>query len=533
MTDLTPQAAALFHRTPPDLRETPDDGRPRAMVFAIRYHYIGTAVEVVLAHALRLRGFRTEVLLCDQVMPACDHRDIDRDTPEACRDCARRSRALFEAAGLPVRFLSEFIGPDRRAALESRVAAIPDDLLTDAEYRGVDVGKIALASTLRYFLRGRLETPDHFAQFRKFRVTAMMMAEIGQGVMDARRPSAVAVSHGIYVTWGVLADVARRNGARVTVWGYGYRRNSILVSQGETYHRDLLTEPHSHWRDRPFPDSERETVERYLQSRVNGGLDWIHYAPNPEVDREAVRSALNLDPERPAVGLFTNLCWDAAVLFRGAAFPDMYAWLVETVRWALARPELQLVIRCHPAEVRRRSETREKAADVIRAAFPDLPDRIKIVPPESDLSTYTLSELMDLCLVYSSKVGLEFAARGLSVVTAGEAFYREKGFTDDPPDPAAYFERLNRANRRERISEAKRTLCLRYAHHYFFRRHVTVNYFDDHGMGKEVTGFGMAHFGKLAPGRDPDLDRLCDGMLRGKPLFAAEREAEYRDRVSR
>lgn len=521
MTDLAPQAAALFRRTPPELRETPDDGRPRAIVFAVRYHYIGTAVEVVLAHALRLRGVRTEVMLCDGAMPACDHRDIDRDTPEACRDCARRSRALVEAAGLPVRFLSEFAGPERRTALERRVADIPRSALVDAEYLGVGAGKIALASTLRYFLRGRLETPEHFGQFRKFLVSAMLMAEIGRGALEALRPEALLVSHGIYVTWGVMADLARNAGVRTTVWGYGYRRNSILVSQGETYHRDLLTEPESHWRDRPFPDAERERVETYLRSRVNGGLDWIHYAPNPEVDRDAVRRALSLDPDRPAFGLFTNLCWDAAVLFRGAAFPDMYAWLVETVRWALDRPELQLAIRCHPAEVRRRSETREKAADVLRAAFPELPDRIKIVPPESDLSTYTLSEWMDLNLVYSSKVGMEFAARGLSVVTAGEAFYREKGFTDDPPDPAAYFDRLGRAGRRERISGDRRERCLRYAHHYFFRRHVTVDYFDDHGMGKDVTGFRLGHFGELAPGRDAALDRLCDGVLRGTPLFEA------------
>ncbi|MFP4390476.1 MAG: hypothetical protein ACLFPR_16225, partial [Desulfococcaceae bacterium] len=63
-------------------------------------------------------------------------------------------------------------------------------------------------------------------------------------------------------------------------------------------------------------------------------------------------------------------------------------------------------------------------------------------------------------------------------------------------------------------------------YHYFFRRHVTLDYFDDHGMGKDVTGFKMENFGDLAPGRDRDLDRLCEGILRGTPLFAAERETK-------
>lgn len=520
MSDLACQFTQILERSPDELRENPPAGhKPRVLLFPVRYHYIGTAVEMVLGHSLRLHGARTDVILCDRFMPACDHRDIDRDTPEACRFCAERAAGLFDVSGLPVAFLSRFFDASSRDLLEAKVAAVPNEALIDMEYLGVGVGKIAYASTLRYFLRGRLLEEEHWRKFREFLVTALMMAEVSRRIIDEYQPDALVISHGIYVTWGVMAEYARLAGVRVTVWGYGYRRGSVLVSQGETYHKDLLEEPHENWRDRPFSDARREEVSAYLQSRVNGGLDWISYAPDPEVDRERIAETLSIDPDKPLIGLFTNLCWDAAVLFKGAAFPDMHAWLIETVRWAFAKPEVQLVIRCHPAEVRRRSQTREKAAEVVRAAFPDLPERIRLIPPESDISTYTLSEMIDLALVYSSKVGLEFAARGLAVVTAGEAFYREKGFTDDPATAAAYFERLDRLSRGERLPERKRELCLRYAYHYFFRRHVTISYFGDHGMGKDVTHFNMDDLSALLPGRDGKMDRFCEAVLKGASLF--------------
>jgi len=402
--------------------------------------------------------------------------------------------------------------------------ATPREKLLETTYLGVKVGQIAYASTLRHFLRGRLTEKVHWAKFRQFLITAMMMAEISKNILDRLEPKALVVSHGIYVTWGVMADYARQQGVQVTVYGYGYRRNSVLVSQGSTYHHGLLVEPVAHWRDVPFTTAQRDQVSAYLQSRVNGALDWISYHPDPQIDRQAVAQALNLDLDRPTIGMFTNLAWDAAVLFRGAAFPDMYTWTLETVRWALSHPDLQWVIRCHPAEVRRRSVTREKASDVIQDAFPDLPTHIKIIPAESNLSTYTLSELIDLTIVYSSKVGLEFAARGLPVLVAGEAFYREKGFTHDPPTAEAYFETLKgltnpTSDILRRLDDTQTELALRYAYHYFFRRHITLDYFEDHGIGQSVTRFKLKDWHALAPGQDETLDQFCDAVLYGKPLF--------------
>jgi hypothetical protein len=527
---LTQQITDILACTSPELLENPTEStRPRVLVGTIRYHYIGSAVDVVLAHALRLHGARVDVLLCDQLMPACDHRNIDTDTPAECMMCQHNVQTLFSAAELPVHYLSTFLDGTFLSDLEDQVAALPRKALLHVEHLGVQVGQIAYTSTLRYFLRGRLLEDEHWSKLREFLVTAIFMAEISRNLIEQLQPDALVISHGIYVTWGVLADYARQHGVRVTVYGYGYRQNSLLVSQGITYHHDLLVEPVSTWRAHPLTSSQREEITHYLRSRVNGALDWISYSPNPEVNRQTIVNTMGLDTSKPTIGMFTNLAWDAAVLFRGAAFPDMTSWVLQTIQWAIDRLDLQLIVRCHPAEVKRKSMTREKIADVIRTEFPDLPSHIKIIPAESELSTYTLSELIDLTVVYSSKVGLEFAARGLPVVVAGEAFYRGKGFTYDPPTETEYFDLLHQV--RKQKGEEKMTihhplpslspldsaseLALTYAYHYFFRRHVTLNYFADHGMGKSITHFKFSSLTPLTPGKNMALDRFCKAVIHG------------------
>ena len=66
---------------------------------------------------------------------------------------------------------------------------------------------------------------------------------------------------------------------------------------------------------------------------------------------------------------------------------------------------------------------------------------MRVIPAESDVSTYTLSEIVDAGIVYTTKVGLEFACRGIPMIVVGEPFYRGKGFTWDPTTPDCFSNR--------------------------------------------------------------------------------------------
>ena len=112
-----------------------------------------------------------------------------------------------------------------------------------------------------------------------------------------------------------------------------------------------------------------------------------------------------MDLTKPTILLLTNVIWDAQLHYPANAFPNMIVWLIETIRYFAKRPELNLVIRVHPAEIRGGLPSRQLAADEIRWNFPELPSNVHIVAPDQDLSTYALAKLCNAAIIYGTDRG--------------------------------------------------------------------------------------------------------------------------------
>jgi hypothetical protein len=317
----------------------------------------------------------------------------------------------------------------------------------------------------------------------------------------------------------VVTDFFREHGTRVVVHNVGYRRNTTYWFHQESYHKRLVDEPNELWEEAPFTPDEELLLDAYMDSRRTGALDYLTYHPNPQEDRDALMRELELDPSARILGLFTNIAWDAAILFRDIAFRNMAEWVLETVRHFAGRTDVQLVIRCHPAEVKREIETVQKVADLVRERFDPLPPNVRVVPAESDVSTYTLSEIVDAGIVYTTKVGLEFACRGIPMVVVGEPFYRGKGFTWDPTTPEEYFEILESLPRGARMAPEAVARAKKYAHYYFYRRHLELDYLEPYTQFDPRTAYTLRSLEQLLPGQDPNLDLICEGILTGREIL--------------
>ena len=80
-------------------------------------------------------------------------------------------------------------------------------------------------------------------------------------------------------------------------------------------------------------------------------------------------------------------------------FDDYTQWLVETIRAASANPRLQWVVKLHPSHVvkAKQANNSDKPAElkVIEQVFGTLPAHLKLVYPDTDISTYSLFEIAD------------------------------------------------------------------------------------------------------------------------------------------
>jgi hypothetical protein len=333
-------------------------------------------------------------------------------------------------------------------------------------------------------------------------------------------------NHGIYVPQGLIGEVLRQHNVAVTTWNPAYRKQCFIFSHGDTYHHTLMSEPTSAWENIPWNAALETKLMDYLKSRWYGTQDWIWFHEKPKEDLAAIAQEMGLDLTKPTIGLLTNVIWDAQLHYPANAFPSMLEWIIQTVQYFINRPELQLVIRVHPAEIRGWLPSRQLVADEIHKAFPELPANIIVIPPESQISTYAVMMQCDSVIIYGTKTGVELSSLGIPIIVAGEAWIRNKGITLDAQTADEYFAMLDRLPLQQALDEATIHRARLYAYHFFFRRMIPLS------VMKPDTGWPpyqvqLSGLDELLPGGDTGLDVICDGILQGSD-FIYKDEALHR-----
>jgi hypothetical protein len=257
----------------------------------------------------------------------------------------------------------------------------------------------------------------------------------------------------------------------------------------------------------------------YLKSRWRGTQDWIWFHEKPEEDLSVIAAELGVDFSRPCIGMLTNVMWDAQLHYRTNAFPNMLEWVIQTIRYFEARPELQLLIRVHPAEIRGTLPSRQPLVDEIRKAFPVVPKNVFVIPPESQVSTYAAMAACNAVIIYGTKTGVELTSKAVPTIVAGEAWIRNKGITLDASSTTEYFNLLDQLPLRERLSFKLTQRARKYAYHFFFRRMIPLSFMEP------ATPYKLAiqSLNELRHGSDPGLDVICDGIINGSEfIYKAE-----------
>jgi len=510
-------------------------GGPRVLIAtSIGGHPGVSTLETLLGVALTLRGAEVHFLLCDAFLPACmeatwkkpdRHADFVRGGPQAhlCRRCWAEGQAMFTPLGLALHRYSELVTPAEQREADELARTLSYDAIPAFRLEGLAVGEHALAGALRYYARGDLrEEPEAEAVLRRYLRAAVLTTRATQRLLDRFDFVAACFNHGIYVPQGLIGEVARQRRVRVVNWNTAYRQKCFIFSHGDTYHHTLMTEPVAAWENLPWTPAMEEAIMDYLVSRWYGTRDWVWFHEHPQHDLDAIVAELGLDMSKPVIGLLTNVMWDAQLHYPANAFPNMLDWVLRTIAYFARRPDLQLVVRVHPAEIRGTIPSRQKIADEIARAYPVLPANVFVIPPESSISTYAIMLQCDSVLIYGTKTGVELTSFGIPVIVAGEAWIRNKGVTLDARTADEYFALLDRLPLGRRLDEATVQRARKYAYHFFFRRMIPIAVMEPR-KGWPPYRVHFETLEPLQPGGDPGLDIICRGILEGTPfIYPAE-----------
>jgi hypothetical protein len=512
-------------------------GGPRILIAtAVGGHPYAVTLESLLAVALTLRGAEVHFLLCDGVLPGCeltettwfpDHGRFVRSGPQGglCRVCFAPARRAYAPLGLPVHRFSGLVAADERRRIDALTMALSPAEMEKLEQDGISVGEHARAGALRFFARGTLDGEPHApGVLRRYLRGALLAAAGARRLLRGGGWRCAVAQHGIYVPQGVLGEVARQEGVRVVNWNVAYRKRRFIFSHGDTYHRTMTSEPTATWERLDLTaERERELME-YLRSRWYGTRDWIWFHERPLADPGEIERRLGIDFTRPCVGMLTNVMWDAQIHYPANAFPGMLDWVVQTIAYFARRPELQLVIRVHPAEIRGTLPSRQPLVEEIRKAFPVVPPNVFVIPPQANISTYALMLRCDSVVIFGTKTGVELAAEGLPVLVAGEAWIRGKGISMDASSAEDYYRLLDRLPLGKRLDDETVRRARAYAYHFFFRRMIPLEFTEPTG-GWLPFRLAMRRLTECRPDRSRGLDVICDGVVHGSDfVYPAETE---------
>lgn len=484
-----------------------EPGRRRILVCAIQQSPPWLEMTCSMALALRLRGHDVRGLRCDGLMPICEMNLGGIERPR-CEVCAAWLRRYPEAFGLDFSSLGTYSRPEdvKAAHAAVREARSVDLTLSSLVVDGVDLAPLA-SRELRRFRRGYVFEPEQDEAYVSWLLSGILLFTLIGRALDAERPDTVVQSSGRTLVAECVAAAARARGIRVVTWDTDPLFQDGLVF---SHDRPAVSIPlDDAWKETAhsaLTEAERTRLHDFLSRWSRSEGTPFPYNPSPLDDPTAIRSAIGLRAGRRVIAAFANSAWDMVAVDRDVGFASMFDWIFALVEYARAHPEVDLVVRAHPAEVRVSPDlvSRTPVAETVRARCHDLPSNVKLVDGASQISSYVLAEMADVVMVYATRFGLEVAVNGKRPWVAGDVTYRGKGFTRDVASRADMLSALEEGGS-DALSDHERDLAERFAYLWFFR-YVTRLPLVRRPDGR----FTLDSISQLASGSDHRLDHVCE-----------------------
>jgi hypothetical protein len=242
------------------------------------------------------------------------------------------------------------------------------------------------------------------------------------------------------------------------------------------------------------------------------------------MDSAEVRNRLDLDGGRKTAVMFPHILWDGTFFYGRDLFGSYEEWFVETVRAACGNSRVNWTIKVHPGNIVksiRDGFTGEPSElKVLRERIGRLPNHVRVIGADSDISTFSLLGVMDYCVTVRGTVGIEAATLGIPVLTAGTGRYDRKGFTIDPSTREEYLHRITHIEDIPSPSRGDRELAERFAYAIFLLRPlilttVTLEYQRDPRATPRTRIKAMTREDWL---KAPDLRAFAEWVAKGNEL---------------
>jgi capsular polysaccharide biosynthesis protein len=468
----------------------------------------GLKMEGLLSLALRFRGFSPRAVYL--------HHD-----PWSVRyhNIFKLRRAVYF---VPTKARGPVVSDKRITDFVSSRPRISDLLRFDLN--GVSIGRIALSNILNNhkFARLDIEDPETLRELELELSRVHKRVRAARELLEQRRPKIALLLDKGLSPMAELFGVCMDMGIPVIQYAGSQETNRFVFkrySMANRYEHPFSIDPASWNRIRCMPwgrNYEDALMSEFAKSYSEGtwfNRKFLHQGKQIKPADE-VRRQLGLDPMKKTAVIFSHVLWDATFFYGEGLFENYETWLLETVRLACRKPEVNWIIKLHPDLVWKlkyegyTGELRDTIA--IRSSVGKLPEFVKLVLPDTDISSYSFFAITDYCITVRGTIGIEMACHGIPVLTAGTGRYSGFGFTVDSRSKQEYLERLAHIEEIPAMTADQKELARRFAYALFHLRPWQATSCETVKLPMEMTGHPLDHNIELRLNSYDDLLRAKD-----------------------
>jgi hypothetical protein len=184
-------------------------------------------------------------------------------------------------------------------------------------------------------------------------------AETAKRMIADIAPDLAVFYDGVYTPEGEFVDTCIKGGIDTVFWARAHRSDRLIFKRytsanREEHPKSLSAATWAKARSMSWTQAHRARIERELYESYASG-DWQSHVRTQRnkqlMPPEELRRMLGLNPGKKTAVIFPHILWDASLSWGRDLFANYEEWLIETARGACANPDVNWVVKVHPAHV--------------------------------------------------------------------------------------------------------------------------------------------------------------------------------------
>lgn len=441
----------------------------KVMIFlpeAGMYPYLRTLITVADSVS---SGKKIYVTRCTGQMEYCSMMPcigkLDSISPEKKALLCESCRKIFRIAQRKYHFsqidMASIITPEVRSKLERQIPENVEDYYAFS-FRGFNVGQIALYDLVRAtkILSVYNLDKETAVVYKRYVLNTMIALETTYFASITVKPDLI-LTFNPYSPCQAAKYVAEEN-------NIFYKTLTNISYCGSDYSRYYITKDFfgidimkicQDWSQYSYvPISSNYVDASFRDSLYRAyGYDSHIFSKSKNNDPEDLIKKLELSKNRKTVIAFTSSN-DETIGFNAAMeawniqvpisnlFASSLDWIYFLYAYAENHTEIQIIVRIHPREGKRKYGKPSSNMLLLQKEFLDKDfENFKIVWPDDDISSYDLMELADLVLITESTMGLECARLGIPILSSiTGSYYSNASFMQVASNLKEYEDKLNK-----------------------------------------------------------------------------------------